>query len=99
MINAVARGFRWREMLESGTHATITDLARAERIDHSYVGRVMRVTLSAPGIVEAILAGRQEETLILGTLMRPLPAEWKHQEATFDILRKGAGTSSTRSVT
>src|SRR5882724_11068003 len=33
MIKAIARAFRWREMLESGTHATITDLARAEHID------------------------------------------------------------------
>jgi hypothetical protein len=99
MIKAVARAFRWREMLEEGTHATITELAHAERIDHSYVGRVMRLTLLAPAIVEAIVAGRQEETLTLGTLMRSLPAEWKHQEATFGMLRKGAGTSSTRSVT
>jgi hypothetical protein len=47
--------FRWREMLEKGTHATIEEIAAAEKINASYVGRVLRLTLLAPDIVEAIL--------------------------------------------
>jgi hypothetical protein len=50
MIKAVARAIRWREMLEQGTHATITELAQFERIDHSYVGPILRLTLLAPDI-------------------------------------------------
>ena len=38
MIKALARAFRWRDMLEEGTYATITEVARAERIDHGYMG-------------------------------------------------------------
>jgi hypothetical protein len=49
-LQAVARAFRWREMLENGTHATIAELAAAEKINESYVGRVLRVTLLAPDI-------------------------------------------------
>jgi hypothetical protein len=49
MIKAVARAFRWREMLEKGTHATITDLAQAERIDHSYVGAHSSVDAAGSG--------------------------------------------------
>jgi hypothetical protein len=35
-------------MLESGTHATIEEIAAAEKINASYVGRVLRLTLLAP---------------------------------------------------
>src|ERR1700716_283137 len=59
MVKAIARAFRWREMLENGTHATIAEIAAAEKINESYLGRVLRLTLLAPDIVEAILAGRQ----------------------------------------
>lgn len=31
MIKAIARGFRWRKLLETGVHATIEDMAAAER--------------------------------------------------------------------
>ena len=41
-----------------GTYATIREIAAAEKINESYVGRVLRLTLLAPDIVEAILDGR-----------------------------------------
>jgi hypothetical protein len=63
MVKAIARAFRWREMLENGTHATIAEIAAAEKINESYVGRVLRLTLLAPDLVEAILAGRQSAGL------------------------------------
>jgi hypothetical protein len=83
MIKAVARAFRWREMLELGTHTTITELAAAERIDHSYVGRVLRLTLLAPDIVESILNGRQSETVTIAALSRAFPLFWEEQRRTF----------------
>jgi len=33
----IARAFRWRELLESGTHATIAEIASAKKINGSYV--------------------------------------------------------------
>jgi hypothetical protein len=45
----------WREMLEKGTHGSIAEIAAAEKINESCVGRVLRLTLLAPDIVEAIL--------------------------------------------
>jgi hypothetical protein len=30
MVKALARAFRWRKMLDEGTHATIAELARAK---------------------------------------------------------------------
>lgn len=78
-VKAIARAFRWREMLEKGVHATITEIAAAEKINQSYVCRVLRLTLLAPEIVEAILDGRQPASLQLDTLLRPFPIEWSAQ--------------------
>ena len=79
MVKAIARAFRWREMLENGTHSTIAEIAAAEKINESYVGRVLRLTLLAPDIVEAILAGRQAAELQLDRLMKPFPVGWLDQ--------------------
>jgi hypothetical protein len=81
MVKAVARAHRWRRMLESGEYASITELAAAEKINQSYVCRVLRLTLLAPDIVEAILDGRQPPVLQLPTLMKSLPANWQSQRS------------------
>ena len=79
MVRAIARAFRWREMLENGTHATIAEIAAAEKFNGSYVGRVLRLTLLAPDIVEAILGGRQPAEVTLAVLLRPFPVGWREQ--------------------
>jgi hypothetical protein len=79
MIKAIARAFRWREMLENGTYPTIREIAAAEKINESYVGRVLRLTLLAPDVVEAILGGRQPTELQLDSLMKRFPVGWEHQ--------------------
>jgi hypothetical protein len=79
LVKAVARAFRWRRMLEGGRFATVKELAAAEKINSSYVSRVLRLTLLAPDIVEAILDGRQPEGMTLPGLMEPFPVEWEGQ--------------------
>jgi hypothetical protein len=79
LLKALARGFRWRRLLETGDFATIEEIAEAENINPSYVSRVLRMTLLAPDIVEGILAGRQPEGLTMARAMRPFPLEWRHQ--------------------
>lgn len=81
MIKAIARAFRWREMLENGTHSTIAEIAATEKINESYVGRILRLTLLAPDIVEGILCGRQPRELQLHGLLRRFPVEWHEQRA------------------
>jgi hypothetical protein len=80
MVKAVARAFRWREMLESGEYVTIREIASTEKINETYVGRVLRLTLLAPDIVEAILGGRQPVGLQLDGLMKRFPVGWWDQE-------------------
>ena len=81
LVKALARAFRWRRMLATGRYGTITDLAAAEKINESYVSRVLRLTLLAPDIVEAILDGRQMENVTLPMLMQPFCVEWQVQRA------------------
>jgi hypothetical protein len=79
MVKALARAFRWQELLENGTYATIAEIAEAERINETYVARILRLTLLAPEFVQLIVEGRQPATVGLATLMRPLPARWSDQ--------------------
>ena len=85
MVTAIARAFRWRQMLENGTHATIAEVAAAEKINESYVGRVLRLTLLAPDIVEAILGGRQPVDIRAAVLMRGYPVGRRAQRDAFNI--------------
>lgn len=85
MVKAIARGFRWRRLLETGVHATVEDIAAAERINASYVSRVLRLTLLTPALVEAILDGRQGPQITLARLMKPFPVEWEGQKEHFTV--------------
>ncbi len=90
LIKAVARAFRWRRMLEDGCYSTIKELAAAEKINASYLCRVLRLTLLAPEIVEAILDGQQPEGMTLSGLMEPCPLGWKEQREEVDLRRSGS---------
>ena len=83
LVKALARAFRWRRLLETGVHGTIDEIARTEGINASYVSRIMRLTLLAPDIVEAVLDGRQAPELTMARLMKPFPVEWENQRARF----------------
>ena len=64
-------------MLESGRFGTLAELAAAEKINASYLCRVLRLTLLAPDVVEAILDGRQGEGMTLPGLMVGVAVEWE----------------------
>ena len=83
LVKALARAFRWKRMLESGEFATIAELAEREGIAPSYMTRVLRLTLLAPDIVEAILDGRQGAEVTLAWLLEPFPLEWEGQSDHF----------------
>ena len=75
---------RGRRLLETGRCTTTDELAGAEKINASYVSRILRLTLLAPDIVEAILGGRQAPESTLPVLMGAFPVAWIEQEATLD---------------
>lgn len=97
MVKALARAHRWKKLLDSGRYQTVQDLAEAEKINPSYIARVLRLTLLAPDIVEAILDGRQSPGLQLDDLLAPFPVEWTKQEffwANWAAKDKAANTAS-----
>jgi hypothetical protein len=83
IVKALARAFRWRRMLDTGAYGTLEDLARAKRLGPSYVSGILRLTLLAPEIVEAILDGRQPAEVQLDDLLEGFPLEWAGQMARF----------------
>jgi hypothetical protein len=83
IIKALVRAHRWRGMLESGLFASVRDLAKAEKINESYLCRVLRLTLLSPALTEAILNGQQPEGLDLKRLLKSLPIEWDKQAGAF----------------
>ena len=79
LVKALARAFRWKRMLDSGEFATIADLAEHEGIAPSYMTRVMRLTLLAPVVVEAILDGRQGVGVTLVGVLKDVPLKWERR--------------------
>nr|WP_313415669.1 hypothetical protein [Brevundimonas diminuta] len=83
LVKALARAFRWKRMLESGEFATIAELAEREGIATSYMTRILRLTQLEPGIIEAVLDGRQNDAVTLARLMDPFPISWIEQKNIF----------------
>jgi hypothetical protein len=81
LVKALARAFRWKRMLETGEFATIAELAEREGIAPSYMTRVLRLTLLAPDVVEAILEGKQGPEVTLMRVREPFPASWQEQKS------------------
>ena len=79
LVKALARAFRWKRMLELGEFPTIAELAEREGIAPSYMTRVLRLTLLAPDIVDAILDGKQGPEVTLARAIETFPIEWEKQ--------------------
>ncbi len=79
LVVALARAFRWQELLETGKVASIAALAKRLKVDRAYVSRISNLTLLAPDIVEAIMDGREPSGLSLARLNKPFPVLWEEQ--------------------
>ena len=66
-------------MLDDGIYTSVSEIGDAENISKSYVSRILRLALLAPDLIEAILAGRRDQGMMLVRLERPLPASWAEQ--------------------
>jgi hypothetical protein len=80
MVKARARAFRWRKQLDTGAYATLEDFGEGQEIGKTYVSRVLRLTLLAPELVEAILDGRQPAEMQVDDLLEAFPLEWADQD-------------------
>jgi hypothetical protein len=76
-LKALTRAFRYQRLLDEGRYASISEMAAADRIERGDLGSLLRLTLLAPDIVEAILDGRRPKGASLPTLLAPATAVWE----------------------
>ena len=80
LIRALARAHRWQLLFEKGTYRSVAEVGDAEGVTRSFVNRMMRLTLLAPDIVEAIPEGRRPKGLLLEASTGQ-PANWPKPKA------------------
>jgi hypothetical protein len=86
IARALAKAYRWRDLIENGQYDSITDLAKAQNVNQSYACRLFKLTLLSPSIIEAALDGRLPPRLGLNEIVKPLPAVWAEQHGQLQIL-------------
>lgn len=79
LVVALARAHRWQKLLDEGKFKSVSDLAREIGLDPSFAARLLRLTLLAPDIVEAVLMGEEPSGLSLTQLTKQLPSSWGEQ--------------------
>lgn len=82
-ISALGKAFSWQRMLDDGKYETPKELAKKENVEVTHMYRVMRLTLLAPDIIEAVLNGTQPRTLTLQNVVRGFPVSWQEQRKVF----------------
>ena len=84
LINAFTKARKLQQKIEKDPKLTISSLATKEGLTHGYLGRLLRLNLLAPEIVEAILYGKQPKNLRLIDFMRKeIPLLWDEQKEKF----------------
>ena len=81
LVKALARAFRWKRMLDTGAFTSVTEIAEHEKLSFTYISRIVRLSLLAPDIVDAIMAGHQPPTMMLANLLEDVPVDWQMQRA------------------
>jgi hypothetical protein len=85
MVKALAHAHRWQRLQEVVRYASTSDIAAAEKLDRGYIGQLLRLTLLAPDIVEAVLDGRHSPKPGLPRLMEPWPTSWDEHRLSFAV--------------
>jgi len=57
LINGLVKAYKLQQLMAKNPQQSISSLARKENLTHAYLGRLLRLNLLAPDIIEAILAG------------------------------------------
>jgi hypothetical protein len=76
---ALARGHRWLRLIEGGKVANLAAIAKIEKVDNSYVSRMVNLTALAPDIQAAILDETLPESVSLFDPAVDIPVLWGEQ--------------------
>lgn len=79
LLLTLARALRWSDLLEQGRFPSVRALAAAVGLERSYVARLLNITLLAPDIAKAAVAGDEPSGLSVAKLRARLPARWDEQ--------------------
>lgn len=82
---AVIQGFQYRDMLESGKVATVSELAQKVKQERAFLFRALSLVNLAPDIIEAILNGKELAALTLSKLRKGFPEDWTEQRKMFGM--------------
>ena len=88
IIEAVARAMHWHALLDTGAFKSVVEIAKAEGLMPTTVGRLLRLARLAPEIIEQLMQGYQPRRLTLLWLMRnDIPALWPDQRQMLERFR------------
>ena len=93
---ALARAYRWKDLLESGAYPTVKALAAALNLDRSYVAKLLNLTLLAPDIIDTAVAGNEPAGLSIARLREGVAVRWDEQR---EVLGAGATQGKERKRT
>jgi len=79
LVTAIAKAYQWQEQLDSGEFNTLEELATANGIDRTYIGRLLKLTSLSPDLVEKILDGNEPTGVSLRQLRKGIPLLWSEQ--------------------
>ena len=77
---------------------TVKQITASEKIRPSYVGRVLRLTVLAPDIIDAILDALQPAVMTLAMLMRLFAVGWIASGRGLDAARTYLGAKELRTT-
>lgn len=90
LIRTLGKAYYWQRLLETGAVANATELGRQLRLEPGWVAEVLRLTLLALDIVQAILEGRQPRHLNLHAVrgrQAEVPIDWQEQRVLFGFAK------------
>lgn len=79
VLKAIAKAWSWRRKLESGTLATIQDIAKAEGVTPAFIRRTMKLAYLAPAVLEQILIARISPAVSLKDMSTIADLPWVAQ--------------------
>ena len=86
---AVLQGIRFSEMMETGQASSLTDLAKKEGMERTFLYHSLELVNLAPDIIGAILKGTHPDTLTLKVLRRGIPVNWADQRELYGFEAQG----------
>ena len=77
---------QYAQILECGRYKTLLELARALKLDRSYVARTLSLVNLAPDIIVAVMQGKTPPQMTLAKAVNNLPEDWQEQRKCFGIM-------------